>query len=174
MKVTVSDKNKLPEIISNCKKMNGKSIWVGIEPGKMSSDGDISLRALASIHEYGCRINVTPKMRAYLHRQGLHLKATTTQIVIPERSFIRAGYDQNEKDFLKFVEQKIVEGLINGHSADSILTVCADELAGAIQEFAIDLKSPRNHPFTVKQKGSSNPLVDTGSMVGAIKGKVIE
>lgn len=174
MKVTVTDKNKLPEIIANCKKMNGKKIWVGIEAGKMHPDGDISLRALASIHEYGCRINVTPKMRAYLHRQGLHLKATTTQIVIPERSFIRAGYDQNEKSFLDFVEKKLVEGITKGHSADSILTVCADELAGAIQEYAINLSSPANHPFTVQRKGSANPLVDTGSMVGAIKGKVIE
>lgn len=174
MKVTIKDKNRLPEIITNCKKISGKKIWVGIEPGKMSSDGELTLQALASIHEYGCRINVTPKMRAYLHRQGLHLKETTTTIVIPERSFIRAGYDQNEKSFLKFVESQLENALFKGHSIDTFLSVCADQLAGDIQEFAVDLSSPKNHPFTVEQKGSSNPLVDTGEMIRAIKGKVVE
>ena len=48
---------------------------------------------LAGIHEYGCKIKVTDKMRAYLHSQGLHLKDSTEYITIPERAFLRNGYD---------------------------------------------------------------------------------
>lgn len=44
---------------------------------------------IAAVHEFGCTIHVTPKMRAYLHYQGIHLKASTQYIHIPARPFLR-------------------------------------------------------------------------------------
>ena len=46
------------------------------------------------------------------------------------------------------------------------------ELKGKIQEFAIDLNNPVNHPFTVEMKGSSNPLVDSGGLIGSMEVEV--
>lgn len=51
---------------------------------------DLTNGQLAAIHEYGATIDVTPKMRNYLHSIGIHLKPTTYSIVIPARSFLRA------------------------------------------------------------------------------------
>lgn len=42
----------------------------------------------ARIHNEGGKIRVTPKMRAYLHWRGLHLKQATEAIKIPKRQFL--------------------------------------------------------------------------------------
>lgn len=50
---------------------------------------DLTNAHLGAIHEFGATINVTPKMRAWLHYQGIHLKPETNTITIPARSFLR-------------------------------------------------------------------------------------
>jgi hypothetical protein len=57
---------------------------VGIPADAQHSSG-IAMRRLQRIQEYGAVIPVTPKMRAYLHYRGLHLRKDTNQIVIPAR-----------------------------------------------------------------------------------------
>lgn len=145
-----------------CRMLNGKKINVGILGEK---DGELAY--LAGIHEYGCLIKVTPAMRGYLASQGLHLKKTTKEIVIPERSFIRAGFDQNHMQILKEADEQIglmLDGII---SLDNFFKNVGGALANAIKEYATDLNSPANHPFTIKRKNSSNPLVG-GSDAGMI------
>lgn len=66
------------------KKGKGWTYYLGFEPNAQHPGG-LPLHVLARILEYGARIKVTPKMRAYLHWRGLHLKAETTHIVIPAR-----------------------------------------------------------------------------------------
>lgn len=123
---------------------------------------------LAAIHEYGCKIKVTPKMRAYLHRQGLHLKKSTDYIVIPERSFLRTGFDTSEEKIIKLADKLIADVLHGSMSEDQLFKAIGLLMKSSIQDYARDLSSPANHPFTVKQKGSANPLIDTGDMIGAI------
>lgn len=123
---------------------------------------------LAGIHEYGCHIPVTPKMRAFLHHQGLHLKASTTEIVIPERSFLRNGHDENVDRVLTQTEKAIGQVIAGKMTVDDLLDLCGEQMATAIKQYARDLSSPANHPYTTDQKGSSNPLVDTGQMIESI------
>jgi len=40
------------------------------------------------IHQFGGKIKVTPKMRAFLHYQGIHLRKTTDFINIPARPYL--------------------------------------------------------------------------------------
>ena len=68
------------------------SIRIGIIGDKASQihEGTSLTNAeLGAIHEFGATINVTPKMRNYLHAKGLHLNNNTHTIVIPTRSFLR-------------------------------------------------------------------------------------
>lgn len=145
------------------KDLNGKSVIVGCA-------GENAW--LARIHEYGCRIRVTPKMRAYLHHKGLHLKASTTEIVIPERSFLRAGFDKHHIEVLKTAEGVLPDVLLGTMSVDQYAEMVGLILKGKIQDYAVSLKTPKNHPFTIEQKGSSNPLVDTGEMINSISYEV--
>ncbi len=61
--------------------IDANSVFVGVKKGSEAN--------IAAVHEFGCTIRVTPKMRAYLHYQGVHLKASTQYIVIPPRPFLR-------------------------------------------------------------------------------------
>lgn len=151
--------NKLPEMQAEVEVLNGQKIKVGVT-GEQAW--------LAGIHEYGCKILVTDKMRAWLAANGLHLKPTTTHITIPERSFLRGGFD-NCKDEIADKIANVLPLVIEGNMSESQFY----ELVGTlfrdrVKDYAVDLKDPPNHPFTVERKNSSNPLVSTGDMINAI------
>lgn len=145
--------------------INGMSVDVGVLGG-----GEMAW--LASIHEFGCRIKVTEKMRAYLRSHGMPLKDTTTEIVIPERSFLRAGFDK----YHEMIEERTALGLVKllykEITPEQYLKMLGVFLKSKIQLYAKQLTFPPNHPYTVEQKGSSNPLIDTGHMVNHISYKV--
>ena len=62
----------------------------------------------AAIHQFGGDINVTPKMRAYLHSQGIHLRKTTQKIHIPARPFI--GVSDKDMAAIKMMMQRHLKG----------------------------------------------------------------
>ena len=152
-------KNKFPEMERAVAELNGKRVNVGAS-GKQAW--------LAGIHEYGCKIKVTNEMRAYLHSQGLHLKADTQFITIPERAFLRNGFDTNKDSVMKDAEQVLPSVLDGSLATDEFLKMIGTNLSSDIKDYAQQLDSPPLHPFTVKQKGSTNPLVDTGDMIESI------
>ena len=43
---------------------------------------------IAAVQHFGARIKITPRMRAYLHHIGKHLKRSKTHIVIPPTEFM--------------------------------------------------------------------------------------
>lgn len=152
-------KNKFPEMERAAAELNGRRVNVGVY-GEQAW--------LAGIHEYGCKIKVTDKMRAYLHSQGLHLKDSTEYITIPERAFLRNGYDLNRGKVAGDAENAMPAVLDGSMDTDSFLKMVGLILSSSIKDYATSLDSPPNHPFTSNQKGSSNPLVDTGDMINSI------
>lgn len=153
--------NKLPMVSKSVKTIGGKKVQVGALSGEHAW--------LAGIHEYGCRIKVTEKMRDFLHSQGLHLNPNTTEIVIPERSFIRNGHDENADRIIEQTERALSQVIAGNMSVDDMLDLYGQQMATAIKTYARDLNNPANHPFTIEQKGSSNPLVGkTGEMIEKI------
>ena len=158
-------KNDFPKMQARLEQLDGKKVSVGVLGGGEQT-------WLASIHEYGCRIEVTPKMRKYLAATGLHLKKTTTHIIIPERAFLRNGYDENKDDVIKKAEAVLGDVIGGTMSTDQFFELIGLLMKSRIQDYARDLDSPPNHPYTADRKGSSNPLVDSGDMIGAISYKV--
>lgn len=161
-RIRIRDKNNIPKAIRASEELDGTIIRVGV-----LQDGKTGM--IAAVQEFGANVPVTQKMRGYLASQGLFLKATTTHIRIPERSYIRAGWDQNEPTIVKKYTDLLGKAIANGVSPDALLDALGLESQGALQQFARDLSSPSNHPFTVEQKGSSNPLVDTGNLIASIE-----
>lgn len=149
--------NKLPEMTETLKSLNGRKVQIGAA----SSDS-----WLAGIHEYGCNIPVTPKMRAYLHGKGLHLKDSTKFIKIPERSFLRTGHDKNADRIMNQTERVLSQVIDGKMSVDDMLDLCGEQFATAIKAYMRDTQP--NHPFTIEQKGSSTPLADTGQLISSI------
>lgn len=131
-----------------------------------------TLGRLAGIHEYGCDIRVTPKMRAYLSANGLHLSPNTTTIHIPERAFLRGGHDKYAEEVLRKTDRAVGQVVIGQMSEQQLLDMAGRMLATKIKTYARDLSEPPNHPYTIEKKGSSNPLVDTGQMIESITWEV--
>lgn len=83
------------------------SIRVGIigqQAYETHPHSDLTMAHLGAIHEFGATIQVTEKMRAYLHYMGVHLKPETTTITIPARSFLRDTFfnDQAKERLMDF------------------------------------------------------------------------
>jgi len=64
---------------------------------------------IASVLEFGATIMVTPKMRAYLHYLGLHLKTDTAAIHIPARPLFRTTFDEQVDNLEHVIEKLIME-----------------------------------------------------------------
>lgn len=162
---TVKDDFPLMEKASGS--LHGKKVNVGhLDGGEQAW--------LAGIHEYGCKIKVTPKMRAWLHRNGLHLKKSTTEIIIPERSFLRAGFDEHHEDVIKNTEAALSKILISGR-VDEYLEVVGQLLRDKIVDYGIELSKPAKHPFTLQRNPSkTNPLVQSGEMLEALTFEVVD
>lgn len=77
---------------------NAQTVFIGVKKGNDRVN-------IAAVHEFGCTIRVTQRMRGYLHAIGIHLRKDTTHIVIPERSFLRATKDSPE--FRKMIEETL-------------------------------------------------------------------
>lgn len=93
-------------------------------------------------------------------------------VTIPERSFIRAGFDANV-DIMNDKIKRFMNMVLSGRlSATTFLEMVGVEFSGRIQRHLRDLSSPPNAPITTENKGSSNPLIDRGRLVGAIRHKI--
>lgn len=86
-------------------------------------------------------------------------------VTIPERSFIRSGFDENEKDFFEYVKYRMDEALENDIDPNVMLDALGLELKGMIQTYMRNLREPPNTPLTTANKGSTNPLVNTGQLL---------
>ena len=165
----IKEVNNIPQILDVMNELERTKLQIGI----FAEEGS-ELFIIAMVNEYGTSIKVTQKMRAYLHYQGLHLKASTTHIKIPERSFIRSGFEYGRKDIEDVVEKALPLVLSLRLSPDEFYKLVGEMAVGKIHEYIQQLDSPPNHPFTVKGKGSSHPLIDTGRLNQSITYRVVK
>lgn len=199
IKVTVRDNNRIPEVIADLKKINGKKVRVGYKEGT-------EMAKIAGVHEFG--MNIRPKNGKYLaiptKKAGLHTSprdhadlffiptdngngllakergkdafdvyfVLVKSVKIPERSFLRTGTDLNIGKIQKKAEELLPQVVAGNVSVDLFYQMLGLELKGKITEHAIDLDNPPNAHLTKENKGSSNPLVDTGGMLQALEVEV--
>lgn len=87
----------------------------------------------------------------------------------PARPYIRATIDSNEGLFMRHADalaNDILDGNMAKHAA---LEEMGQLIEGETKRYMINLRTPPNAPYTIKQKGSDNPLIDTGLLVGSIR-----
>ena len=89
---------------------------------------------------------------------------------IPERPFFRRALAEVEDGVTKVVKAGIdtEKMVVDDRLADRV----GAYVQGRIQESITALKEPPNAPSTTGQKGSSNPLIDTGHMRNSVTWKV--
>ena len=94
---------------------------------------------------------------------------------VPERSFIRGWFDQNEAD-LREKLSKVMAPVARGErttqqALDRFGLWCVGQIQARISRHG-DGTYAENAPRTIAEKGSSAPLIDTGLMRSAISHEV--
>ncbi len=87
---------------------------------------------------------------------------------IPARPFLFNAIRKNRKNISRYLESvapQILQGVLTPDVALSRLGILTQ---GYIQDEITTMRKPPNDPSTIKAKGSSNPLIDTGEMRGAV------
>ena len=140
----IIDESRVDEVLKALEELDGWTIDVGVigEGGKYE-DSKVTVLDVAKFNEYG-----------------------TSNI--PARPFIRGAYD-SYKDDLTDMMFKYSSAVINGDMAVSMLNKGVGQAsADYTREYLTDLSNPPNSPITIKLKGSSNPLIDTGQLRDSI------
>ena len=79
---------------------------------------------------------------------------------IPPRPFFRSALDKNEARYWNFLASEFVKN----EPAKKSLTKLGELVRGDVIKSITQFSEPPNAPSTIKAKGSSNPLIDTGVM----------
>jgi HK97 gp10 family phage protein len=91
---------------------------------------------------------------------------------IPERPFLRNAMAENKGAYGTLMRNDAKRIVSGEQTMRRTLDRLGLKAQGDVQQSIVDLRSPPNAPSTIKQKGSSNPLIDTGSMRQAVTFKV--
>lgn len=122
---------------------NGRIVKVGI-PDDASDEG-VSLAMIGAVHEFG-----VPEKN------------------IPERSFLRSGIKRNREQFIRLNRVNLVKILQGKMAIDTALGLLGEFGKASVQrEIRIGEYVPLSEQ-TVRRKGSSKPLIDTGNMIQSI------
>lgn len=88
---------------------------------------------------------------------------------IPERSFIRSAFDMNIELINDLVYRQIGLAIDQDISIDVAYNRIGLGIQSLVQRRIRDIRTPPNSPKTIKIKGSSNPLIDFGQMIQAVR-----
>lgn len=169
MALRIKDVNRVDEFLSIIDHLKKTKIEIGI-----FGEDDANILMIARVHEFGVDINVTQKMRGFFLAQGTPLSKGKNKISIPERSFIRSGYDKNLNKIVKVVENLLPKVFSFDLTVDQFYEQLGAYTVGFIQEYMTDLRDPPNAPLTLeKKKPKTNPLIDTGKLRESITYKVV-
>ena len=91
---------------------------------------------------------------------------------IPERSFIRAWFDENEEKCREGVRRMAEAVLAGKYTPEQALELLGAKFVGEIQKRIANGIPPPNAASTVARKGSDTPLVDKGQLRSAITQRV--
>lgn len=108
-------------------------------------DAGISNAELGAIHEFGA-----------------------DTVGIPARPWLSPGVNSGNEEYLKIIENTIANGEPIKQGLERVGLVAV----GKVQKYMTELRTPANAPSTIKRKGSSNPLIDTGALRASVTYKV--
>lgn len=192
--MAVSDTSKVDEILKRIEDLTSLYVKVGITSktgskkikvgSKKIKAGSKKIKAgrkkkamtmyeLAKVHEFGCDIPVTNKMRVFfLHNFGFWTKKDV--IKIPERSFIRTSFDEN-KDEIQTSGEDLIDMVIDGSlEVHKFYEILGETSVNAIKKFIIEGIDPPITQLTIDNKnGKSTPLINTGGLIHAIDYEIV-
>jgi hypothetical protein len=133
-KVT-SDGKKFEKML---KQLNGLQVRVGFQKGQASDDNGVDICDIAAWNELGTEHT-------------------------PARPFLRKSVDENTAEITSFIKS-LKKELLSSGDAEQFLKKVGIFQKELIQKKITDGDFEPNAESTIKKKGSSKPLIDTGRM----------
>ena len=161
-------------------------VTIGIhEDAGLHESDDITNASLGAIHEFGATIDhpggtsygYASKAAAqrnevrFLKSGSGYMELGVTgphKIDIPARPWLNPGVDSGTEEYLKIIERALEAGEPLERALHQIGVVAT----GMVQKYMTELRTPPNAPSTIKAKGSSNPLIDSGALRQSVTYKV--
>lgn len=111
---------------------------IGIPSGPTEDDGT-PVALVAAVHEFGNKTN-------------------------PERSFLRAGIRENLDKYRAITMRGLKSTVKGGQSVEKTLGMLGLAASSDVKKKITDGPFVANKASTIKRKGSSRPLIDTGQL----------
>ena len=123
----------------------------------------------AYANEYGAKIRVTDKMRGFFrYKFGISLKKSTTTITIPPRPFMRQTFERVKKKIQKIIAHELNRIYEGKSTAKLALSRLGEWYVGEVKRTFRKGDFVENSKLTVKEKGSSKPLSNTGELRNSV------
>ena len=147
--MTVTDDRRgMDALQRRLRALEGTEVHVGVLQPDPTGDGDTTIAVVAAANELGTRDT-------------------------PQRSFIGRTIDGEAKE-IAGVQAKVLDKVVAGEmSAEQAGDVVGLDVASRVRETIRSNVPPALKPETVKRKGDSRTLVDTGQLLNAIKHEVL-
>ena len=96
------------------------------------------------------------------------LKATVNNfgIGVPKRPFMNIAFAKNKNNYKKIVKKQLSKVEVLDYT--KFLNQLGIKAQGDVQREITALRSPANNSATIRAKGSSNPLINTGHMLQSV------
>lgn len=182
-KLVSSGGSGLEKLAIRVKGLEKYAVAVGIhEDAGVHKDSGAHVAKIAAVHEFGGDIKhpggtrytkifgANRFVRNY-SSSAMEASGTTSAhiIKIPERSFMRSTFSENEKSYKASIF-RILKKLIKGEGdAKTMMGRFGQKVQNQIQAKIVSIQDPPNAKSTIRKKGSSNPLVDSGQMLQSIR-----
>lgn len=139
----------LSNLIARVTRLQDKVI-VGVPDDETHDESGESLAMIAAVHEYG---SITRK--------------------IPARPFLHPALRKNQNKYSKILAQKATAILLGRFSLNQALALVGEMAQADVQKYIVDHQgfAPLKKS-TIKRKGSSRPLIDTGQLRQSIRYRV--
>lgn len=163
---------------------NFVTIGIHEDAGQHESD-DITNAQLGAVHEFGADIDhpggtsfgfaskaAADRNEVRFLKKGkgfIELGVTGPhKINIPARPWLTPGVQSGNEEYLQIIMRAVEAGDPLSIALERVGVVAASK----VQLFMTQLKSPANAPSTIKKKGSSNPLIDSGALRQSVTFKI--
>lgn len=135
------------------KKIDDTHVDIGYFGDKKTEDGEYTVVGIAAVHEYGTKPGTVPP--------------------IPERSFLRSTTDAKENEWRKSINSKIDKVVAGKTDMVTGLAAFGELAAGDVREKITTGPFKELKESTKAKKGSTRPLIDTGTMRRYCRARVV-
>ena len=129
----------LKGIAEKMKRLNEVEVRVGVMGDGQHAGSSLTNAELAAIHEFGA-----PRAN------------------IPERAHIRGTFDARQAEWQALAEKLLKGVLADRFTPEQALGILGEKAVSDMRAFVRAGVPPPLQPRTIKRKGSSTPLIDTG------------